>query len=99
MAADQPRTSLCPAQNTQEKRGTFWLQMRTGPGYGDVPYGRLNNGAEVGLDCWATGDGAADNPNYRYWMRIDTGVRSGFVNDWYLDTGSPAVWQQRIPQC
>ncbi|MES5820714.1 hypothetical protein [Streptomyces sp. RG80] len=78
-----------------------WLQMRTGPGYGyaDVPSGRLDNGREVGLACWTTGDGAADNPNYRYWMRVDVGVRSGFVNDWYLDTGSPAVWQQRIPQC
>ncbi|MFI1049995.1 hypothetical protein ACH4U3_30180 [Streptomyces griseoruber] len=78
-----------------------WLNMRTGPGYGyaDMPYGRLNNGAEVGLKCWSTGDGAADNPHSRYWMYIDTGVRAGWVNDWYLDTGDPAVWQQRIPHC
>ncbi|MFF8103470.1 hypothetical protein ACF07S_27715 [Streptomyces sp. NPDC016640] len=78
-----------------------WLQMRTGPGYGyaDVPNGRLGNGQEVGLSCWTTGDGAADNPNYRYWMRVDVGVRSGFVNDWYLDTGNPDVWKQRIRQC
>ncbi|MFJ3669622.1 hypothetical protein ACIPSE_24515 [Streptomyces sp. NPDC090106] len=78
-----------------------WLQMRTGPGYGyaDVAHGRLDNGEEVGLGCWTTGDGAADNPNYRYWIQVDTGIRSGFVNDWYLDTGNAAVWQQRLPHC
>lgn len=55
--------------------------------------------SEARLKCWSTGDGAADNPNYRYWMYTDTGVRAGWVNDWYLDTGNPAVWQQRIPHC
>ncbi|MEU2752423.1 hypothetical protein ABZ613_40200 [Streptomyces collinus] len=78
-----------------------WLQMRTGPGYGyaNVPHGTLLNGDEVGLICWTTGDGAADNPNYRYWMLIDLGVRSGYVNDWYLNTGNPSVWQQQIRHC
>ncbi|MFJ2241172.1 hypothetical protein [Streptomyces sp. NPDC087859] len=79
-----------------------WLQLRTGPGhrYADVPYGRLDNRAEVGLKCWSTGDGAADNPNYRYWMRVEVGNSySGYVNDWYLNTGSPDVWKQQIRQC
>ncbi|GAA4889022.1 hypothetical protein ACFPM3_18900 [Streptomyces coeruleoprunus] len=81
-----------------------WLQVRTGPGYGYGPinlaYSRLYNGDEVGLTCWRTGDGAYDNPNYRYWMAVDVGNSNwGYVNDWYLNTGSPEVWKQHIRQC
>ncbi|MFJ3669623.1 hypothetical protein ACIPSE_24520 [Streptomyces sp. NPDC090106] len=81
-----------------------WLQVRTGPGYGYGPiaeaYSRLYNGNQVGITCWTTGDGAVDNPNYRYWMRVEVGNSySGYVNDWYLNTGNSAVWKQQIRQC
>ena len=74
------------------------------PGYGHGPiaqaYSRLYNGNQVGLTCWTLGDGAYDNPNYRYWMRVEVGNSySGYVNDWYLNTGSPDVWKQQIRQC
>lgn len=81
-----------------------WLQVRTGPGYGYGPieqaYSRLYNGNEVGLGCWTTGDGAVDNPNYRYWMMVELpNSRTGFVNDWYLNSGSPDVWKQQVERC
>ncbi|MES5820715.1 hypothetical protein [Streptomyces sp. RG80] len=81
-----------------------WLQVRTAPSYSagpiDQAYSRLYNGNQVGITCWTTGEGAADNPNYRYWMHIEVGnSRSGYVNDWYLDTGGPATWKQQIRQC
>ncbi|KUN84308.1 hypothetical protein [Streptomyces griseoruber] len=81
-----------------------WLQVRTGPGYGYGPiadaYSRLYNGDQVGITCWRLGDGAYDNPNYRYWMRVEVGgSNSGYVNDWYLNTGSADVWKQQIRQC
>lgn len=81
-----------------------WLQVRTGPGYGYGPiaaaYSRLYNGDQVGLTCWTLGEGAYDNPNYRYWMWVEVGnSHGGFVNDWYLNTGSPDVWKQQIRQC
>lgn len=79
-----------------------YLQVRQGPGYGypnQWGWPRLNNGDRVGLACWTTGDGAADNSGYRYWMRIDNGIAFGYVNDWYLSTGGPGSWQQIIRQC
>ncbi|WP_328841467.1 hypothetical protein [Streptomyces europaeiscabiei] len=81
-----------------------YLLVRRGPGYGydsiEAAYSRLYNGNEVGLSCWKLGDGAFDNPNYRYWMSIELpNSRSGYVNDWYLNTGNPDVWKQQIRQC
>lgn len=79
-----------------------WLQVRTGPGYGYANtwgFPRLYNGSEVGVACWTTGDGAADNPNWKYWIRVDNGVNSGYVNDWYLETGSPAQFKAVLNPC
>ncbi|KAF3468609.1 hypothetical protein [Streptomyces sp. Tu 3180] len=81
-----------------------YLMVRTGPGYAygpiDAAYSRLYNGNEVGLSCWKLGDGAYDNPGYRYWMSVElTNSRSGWVNDWYLNTGHPDVWKQQIREC
>jgi hypothetical protein len=79
-----------------------WLQVRTGPGYGypDQPgFRRLYNGDSVGLSCWTTGDGAIDNPNWKYWIRVDTGTLTGYVNDWYLETGSPAQFKAVLREC
>jgi hypothetical protein len=68
--------------------------VRTAPHY-KVPesaIGSLNNGAELGIDCWTTGDPDIDGHGYQYWMMADTGVADGYVNDWYLDTGGPNTW-------
>ncbi|MEU5396404.1 hypothetical protein [Streptomyces tibetensis] len=77
-----------------------WLQMCTGPGYGyaHVPHGTLVNGDEVGLSCWTTGDGAADNLIFATGCSSTWG-RSGYVNDWHPNTGDPSVWQQQIRHC
>ena len=89
-----------------ERSGSWipYLLVRRGPGYGydsiEAAYSRLYNGNEVGLSCWKLGDGAYDNPNYRYWMSIELpNSRWGYVNDWYLNTGNPDVWKQQIRQC
>ncbi|MCX5053266.1 MULTISPECIES: hypothetical protein [unclassified Streptomyces] len=75
------------------------LVMRTAPRYGAGAVARFGNGQWLELDCWTTGDPDADGHGYRYWMQVSTGSASGYVNDWYLDSGGPNVWKSRIPQC
>ncbi|MFI6654751.1 hypothetical protein ACIBL8_04430 [Streptomyces sp. NPDC050523] len=75
------------------------LVMRTEPRYGAAQVARFGNGQWMELDCWTTGDPDADGHGYRYWMQVSTGSRSGFVNDWYLDSGGPGTWKSQIPRC
>jgi hypothetical protein len=75
------------------------LVIRTAPRYGAGEVARFGNGQWLELDCWTTGDPDADGHGYRYWMLVSTGSRSGYVNDWYLDSGGPGTWQAQIPQC
>ncbi|MGW3290662.1 hypothetical protein ACWDR3_39125 [Streptomyces sp. NPDC001002] len=75
------------------------LVMRTAPRYSAGAVARWGNGQWLELDCWTTGDPDADGHGYRYWMLVSTGSSSGYVNDWYLDSGGPATWKPVIPQC
>ncbi|SHI22569.1 hypothetical protein [Streptomyces sp. 3214.6] len=78
-----------------------YLAIRTAPSYGaaKLPGQQWHNGEELGVSCWTTGDPDADGHGYRYWMEVDTGVVTGYVNDWYLDTGGPSTWKQQLSHC
>jgi hypothetical protein len=74
-----------------------YLGSRPEPRYGTPIINRFYNGDIIELDCWTTGDGAADNPSYKYWIGLHGGSSPQYVNDWYLDSGSPSVWMQQLP--
>lgn len=61
----------------------------------------LHNGDVVQLRCWTTGAPDADGHGDRYWFWGQThgSAVAGFVNDWYLTTGSPASFRARVPKC
>ncbi|MEV6522289.1 hypothetical protein AB0M43_10135 [Longispora sp. NPDC051575] len=89
--------SLC-AKVTGINAGSY-LGVRTTPHYGSPVLYRLYNGNTVEVDCWTTGDGAADKPSYRYWMGLYRASGPAYVNDWYLTTGGPGTWQPRLTHC
>ena len=57
----------------------------------------FNTGDELALDCWITGNAVAGDP---YWFKVfnpnDTKFR-GYVNDYYLATGSEKDWIKDVP--
>ncbi|MFJ5263704.1 hypothetical protein ACIQAC_24915 [Streptomyces sp. NPDC088387] len=79
-----------------------YLAVRTAPRY-NAPkspgFGQYQNGHQFGVSCWTTGDPDADGNGYRYWMLVDNGINTGYVNDWYLTTGGPSTWKSQLPQC
>ncbi|MGW3625543.1 hypothetical protein [Streptomyces sp. NPDC000880] len=76
------------------------LDMHSEPRYGSPPVAnRYDNGQWLELTCWSTGDPDEDGHGHRYWMRVDSGIGDGYINDWYLDTGDPNTWKRQIPQC
>lgn len=77
-----------------------YLASHNGPSYGSGQTGRrYYNGQEMELACWTTGDGDADGHGDHYWFMLDFDGDSGYVNDWYLTTGSAAQWQPHVPHC
>jgi hypothetical protein len=69
------------------------LNVRTGPGTNYPERFELTNGTRVGVVCWT--EGTPVN-GYNIWTLIDTGVRSGYVSDYYLSTGRV---QDHLPHC
>lgn len=78
-----------------------YLAMHLEPNYtgGTVPGYQMHNGFQLHLMCWTTGSGDADGHGDRYWFQVDSGVMSGYVNDWYLTTGSPSQWKPYVGHC
>ncbi|MDC2956649.1 hypothetical protein PO587_19440 [Streptomyces gilvifuscus] len=60
---------------------------------------RFHNGDTMMLACWTTGDGDADGHGDHYWFALDFDSDSGYINDWYVTTGSPSQWQPHVPHC
>jgi hypothetical protein len=78
------------------------LRMHRQPNYtgGVVPGSpAFHNGDWVILDCWTTGAGDADGHGDRYWFRTFDSGYFGYVNDWYLTTGSPSQWMPLVSHC
>ena len=60
------------------------------------------NGQIVYLSCWTTGSGDADGHGDHYWFKSSfggPGYTYGYVNDWYVTTGSYSYWSKYIPHC
>ncbi|WP_327286806.1 hypothetical protein [Streptomyces sp. NBC_01198] len=76
-----------------------YLAFHKGPNYtsGTIAGVRLANGTPVSLVCWTTGAGDIDGHGDTYWFKVDTGAVQGYVNDWYLTTGSPSQWHPFVP--
>ncbi|UIR20160.1 hypothetical protein LXH13_25390 [Streptomyces spinosirectus] len=68
---------------------------------GTDPGVKLHNGAVLHLGCWTTGSGDADGNGDTYWFRVDysDSAQVGYVNDWYLTTGSPSQWKPYVGHC
>lgn len=80
------------------------LLLHRQPSYsgGVVPGSRrMVNGDWFIIDCWTTGAGDADGHGDRYWMHggSDRGSGIGYVNDWYLTTGSYSQWSRYVRHC
>ncbi|GAB1640581.1 hypothetical protein [Krasilnikovia sp. MM14-A1259] len=61
---------------------------------------RHHNGDSLFLQCWTTGAPDGDGHGDRYWFLITQGsVGGGYVNDWYVNTGSYSDWSRRLRHC
>lgn len=61
---------------------------------------QYHNGDWLFLQCWTTGAGDADGHGDHYWFLITEGsIGGGFVNDWYVNTGSFGNWSPHLPHC
>jgi hypothetical protein len=94
--------SIC-ATVTAIRPGSALLVHRQ-PNYsGGVVAGspRMTNGDWFIINCWTRGAGDADGHGDRYWFRggSDRGSATGYVNDWYLTTGSYAQWSRYVRHC
>jgi len=58
------------------------------------------NGVQLLLLCWTTGSGDIDGHGDHYWFKVDDGIIAwGYVNDWYVNTGSYAQWSPYVRHC
>jgi hypothetical protein len=75
-----------------------WLAVHAQPNYtgGLQDDRRFYNGDPIRLTCWTTGAGDIDGNGDYYWFQI---IYGGYVNDWYVDTGSFSQWSPYIPHC
>lgn len=98
-ACDHDGHTVWCASVTGISAGSY-LASHNGPSYGSGTTGyRYYNGQTMMLACWTTGDGDADGHGDRYWFALDSDSDGGFINDWYVTTGSPSQWQPHVPQC
>ncbi|MEV1023200.1 hypothetical protein [Streptomyces sp. NPDC050264] len=98
-ACDHDGHTVWCASVTGISAGSY-LASHNGPSYGSGTTGhRYANGDTMMLACWTTGDGDADGHGDRYWFALDLDSDSGYINDWYVTTGSPSQWKPHVPQC
>jgi hypothetical protein len=60
-------------------------------------YNTYNTGNNLALACWTTGD-LVDGD--KYWFKVFNPIDdtlTGYINDYYLATGTVADWQQAVP--
>jgi len=79
-----------------------YLVMHNQPNYsgGEVPGSpHWHNGDEVFLACWTTGSGDANGHGDHYWFWTTIGSVGGYINDWYVTTGSYSQWSPLISHC
>lgn len=94
----QISTKYC-AKVTAIDSGSY-LAVHLGPNYtSGTTGGKFHNGYVFGLGCWTTGAGDADGHGDHYWFRVDSDAAEGYVNDWYLTTGSYSQWSAKIKKC
>jgi hypothetical protein len=63
---------------------------------------RMTNGDWFVIGCWTTGAGDADGHGDRYWFyggSVNKSGPDGYVNDWYLTTGSYSQWSRYVSHC
>lgn len=79
------------------------LQQHQQPNYTSAvdKYARYTNGNRLALLlCWTTGSGDIDGHGDHYWFKVDDGIIAwGYVNDWYVTTGSYAQWSPYVRHC
>jgi hypothetical protein len=101
LAFEVGQNEMC-AQVTAINSGSY-LALHAQPNYsGGVAAGspQYGNGDWFAVYCWTTGPGDADGHGDTYWFNVDDGnANIGWVNDWYLTTGSYAQWSSVIPHC
>ncbi|MER7672442.1 hypothetical protein ABTY61_28840 [Kitasatospora sp. NPDC096128] len=100
---DVPNATHYCATVTAINPGSF-LAIHNEPNYtGGSMGGRLGNGEEVVLYCWTTGAGDADGHGDTYWFYVHPhyagDTTDGYVNDWYLTTGSYSQWSGLVNHC
>jgi hypothetical protein len=68
---------------------------------GTDPHYRGHDGDELVIRCWTYSSTAdADGHGDHYWFQVTVDHDGGgWVNDWYVTTGSHAVWSPLIPHC
>jgi hypothetical protein len=84
------------------------LRQHLAPDYGTSGHTNYSNnvcwtnGEYLDIACWTTGAPDADGHNDRYWFftvsRTSTSI-NGYVNDWYLNTGTYSQWSRIISYC
>lgn len=75
-------------------------RMHPQPNYTGTAYTSWcgTNGKQVSLNCYTTGSGDADGHGDKYWWNVNAfqvngqPFAAGYVNDWYLTTGSSSTW-------
>ncbi|WP_427168376.1 hypothetical protein ACQF4J_44535 [Streptomyces sp. C1-1] len=98
-ACDHDGHTVWCASVTGISAGSY-LASHNGPTYASGTTGhRYNNGDTMMLACWTTGDGDADGHGDHYWFALDFDSDGGYINDWYVTTGSPSQWKPHVPQC
>lgn len=78
------------------------LQQHKQPNYtgGVYTYTHYTNGHVLAVLCWTTGAGDIDGHGDHYWFKVDDGIiGGGYVNDWYLTTGSYSQWSPQLDHC
>jgi len=89
----------CETTVTAINPGSY-LAVHNGPNYTSGTLSlQLHNGDWLFLTCWTTGAGDADGHGDHYWFYTTFGSYGGYVNDWYVNTGSTANWMPRISHC
>ncbi|MEU4116526.1 hypothetical protein AB0F71_18785 [Kitasatospora sp. NPDC028055] len=81
-----------------------YLDIHKEPNYTGGIWGpRYLQGDRVVLYCWTEGAGDADGHGDHYWFYVHPDAAGdttdGYVNDWYLTTGSVSQWSGLVNHC
>jgi hypothetical protein len=91
----------CYANVTAINSGSY-LAWHNQPNYsgGQVTNSpHFQNGDAMFLGCWTWGSGDADGHGDHYWFWTTIGSAGGYINDWYVTSGSYSNWSRYIGHC